>query len=60
MTANDITKVDSSIKSRPSRFKFVKKVDAPSEEIRMRILKDQKLVTKTKGWSLDKVFSLVK
>ena len=60
MTANDITKVDSSIKSRPSRFKFVKKVDAPSEETRMRILKDQKLVAKTKGWSLDKVFSLVK
>ncbi|NDB86897.1 MAG: AAA family ATPase, partial [Alphaproteobacteria bacterium] len=57
MTANDITKIDDSIKSRPSRFRFVKEVGPPDEEVRMNILKDLQLVEETKGMSLDKVFS---
>lgn len=60
MTANDISKIDDSIKSRPSRFKFVKEIGPPNEEVRMKILKDKDLVEQTKGMSLDKVFSHVR
>ncbi len=56
MTVNDICKVDDSLKNRPSRFKFVKEFLPPDAEVRMRILGDQVLVTKTEGMSLDKVF----
>jgi hypothetical protein len=56
MTVNDISKVDDSLKNRPSRFKFVKEFSHPSADVRMRILKDPQLVAKTEGYSLDKVF----
>lgn len=56
MTVNDISKVDDSLKNRPSRFKFVKEFSHPSADVRSRILKDPQLVAKTEGYSLDKVF----
>lgn len=56
MTANDITKVDDSLKDRPSRFKFVREFGPPSEDTRRRILGDEKLVRLSKNLSLDKVF----
>jgi SpoVK/Ycf46/Vps4 family AAA+-type ATPase len=58
MTANDIEKIDDSLKKRPSRFKYVRKFDVPSTEIRFKILGDTTLVEKTQGLSLDQVFSL--
>lgn len=57
MTANDINKIDSSIKDRRSRFQFIKKFGPPSERIRMKILNDPELVKETKGLSLDQVFA---
>lgn len=57
MTANDIDKIDDAIKSRPSRFKFVRKFDMPNEELRQRILRDEDLVRLTHGKSLDAVFA---
>jgi len=57
MTTNDISKIDDSLKNRPSRFKFVKELGPPSETIRLTILKDEKLVKKTEGLSLDAVFN---
>jgi len=55
MTVNDITKVDESLKDRPSRFKFVREFGPPAEEVRRRILVDENLVKLSKGMSLDKV-----
>jgi len=57
MTANDIDKIDTSLKTRPSRFKFVRKFTNPSPETRMRILNDEVWVNQTEGLSLDQVFS---
>lgn len=56
MTVNDLSKVDDSLKNRPSRFKFVREFGPPSDEVRMRILKDPNLVKLSAGLSLDKVF----
>jgi ATP-dependent 26S proteasome regulatory subunit len=55
MTVNNITKVDESLKDRPSRFKFVREFGPPPEEVRRRILGDENLVKLSKGMSLDKV-----
>lgn len=60
MTANDITKIDSSLTTRPSRFKFVKQFGPPSEPVRLSILKDEALVKATEGLSLDEVFNYQK
>lgn len=57
MTANDIDRIDDSIKNRPSRFKFVREFEVPNDSVRMKILGDKTLVKKTKGLTLDKVFS---
>jgi hypothetical protein len=57
MTVNDITRVDDALKSRPSRFKFVKEFGNPDEEVRRSILADEKLVEQTAGMSLDQVFA---
>ena len=59
MTANDIDRIDDSIKNRPSRFKFVREFGPPTREVRMKILKDEKLVEATEGQSLDKVFQQI-
>lgn len=38
MTANDIDKVDHALRNRPSRFKYVRKFDNPSESVRSALL----------------------
>jgi hypothetical protein len=58
MTANDIGKIDDSLKKRPSRFKFVREFCSPREEVRRRILSDEDLVAKSEGMTLDQVFHL--
>lgn len=58
MTANDIDKIDDSLKKRPSRFKFVREFSGPDEDVRRRILIDEKLVEKSAGMTLDQVFYL--
>lgn len=57
MTANDISKIDPSIKDRRSRFQFIKRFGPPSDKIRMKILNNPQLVKETKGLSLDQVFA---
>lgn len=56
MTANDLDKIDDSLKKRPSRFKFVREFVPPDKETRYRILGDLEKVAKTEGMSLDEVF----
>lgn len=57
MTANDIEKIDDSIKNRPSRFKFVREFRNPNLDLRTRILGDRQLAEESEGLSLDAVFS---
>lgn len=56
MTANDINKIDDSIKHRSSRFKFVREITLPSYERRLHILGKESLAVLTEGMTLDKVF----
>lgn len=56
ITCNDINKIDSAIKDRRSRVKFIREIKNPSLAIRLKILNDTKLATLTEGLSLDKVF----
>jgi hypothetical protein len=58
MTANDISKIDDSLKKRPSRFKFVREFASPTENIRRKILNDDELVNRSAGMTLDQVFHL--
>lgn len=57
MTANDINKIDDSLKCRPSRFKFVKEFGKPSYATRIKILNNENEARETDGMSLDEVFS---
>lgn len=57
MTANDIERIDDSLKARPSRFKYVREFGPPGDEVRMRILGNKTSAKKTKGMSLDQVFA---
>ena len=57
MTANSIDMVDDSLKSRPSRFKFVREFGNPAYSTRLQILGDEELSRVTEGMSLDKVFA---
>jgi hypothetical protein len=56
MTANDISKIDNSIKHRSSRFKFVREILSPSFSKRLEILKSESLAHMTDGMTLDKIF----
>lgn len=56
MTTNDLSKVDSSLKDRPSRLKFVREFSEPNSNVRLKILGDESLVRRTKGMTLDQVF----
>lgn len=57
MTANDINKIDFSLKNRPSRFKYVRKFDNPSAEIRNKLLPP--VWSKfTEGLNLDQILRL--
>lgn len=58
MTANDINKIDDSLKMRPSRLKFVREFSNPDREIRTRILGNETLADQTENMSLDQVFAL--
>lgn len=59
ITANDITKIDNALKTRPSRFRLVYEVANPSKVLRKRIFAGvgewKRLVKKTKGQSLDQI-----
>jgi hypothetical protein len=59
MTVNDIDKVDYAIKHRPSRFKFLKKIDNPNLTIRKRLLPELWAYA-TEGMNLDQVFVMKK
>ena len=57
LTANDVRKLDPSIRERPSRFQFVRHIGPPSHEMIMRIFNDtdhEELI----GRSLDEILSL--
>ena len=57
MTCNDIDKIDTSIKERPSRMKFVTEITGPNYENRLRILDgDIELAEITEDMTTDKVF----
>ncbi|NDD52911.1 ATP-binding protein [bacterium] len=55
MTVNDIGKVDDALKSRPSRFKFVREFGNPDAETRMKIL-GAEMAGESEGMSLDQIF----
>jgi hypothetical protein len=56
MTANDLSRIDDSLKKRPSRFKFVREFTPPDRDTRHRILGNEEKVIATEGMSLDEVF----
>lgn len=58
MTANDIGKIDDSLKKRPSRFKFVREFKKPDVAVRKKILGENHDASKTEGMTLDEVFCL--
>ena len=55
MTVNDITKVDSALRNRPSRFKYTRHFDNPSFDVRKKILPEE-WAKSTDGLNLDQVF----
>lgn len=57
MTVNDISKVDSALRNRPSRFKYTRHFDNPSIEVRKKILPDD-WANSTEGLNLDQVFRM--
>ena len=57
MTANEVSKIDDSLKKRPSRFKYVREFSNPDSSLRMKILNDETAVKETEGMTLDSVFS---
>jgi hypothetical protein len=57
MTVNDISKVDSAIKNRPSRFKFTRCFGNPSFEVRCKLL-PKDWAEKSNGLNLDQIFRL--
>lgn len=58
MSCNDISKIDDSIKQRPSRMKFVREITPPSFNKRLEILGDIGLTEMTEGYTIDKIFFL--
>ena len=57
MTANNIDRIDSSLKCRPSRFKFVREFGNPNRSLRAKILGSAEMADSTEGMSLDEVFN---
>ena len=57
MTVNDISKVDSALKNRPSRFKYTRHFDNPTLSIRTKLL-PKEWAEKSDGLNLDQVFRL--
>lgn len=58
MTANEISKIDDSLKLRPSRFKFVREFKKPNEKIISRILGHDSSSEDLIGRSLDEIFNI--
>lgn len=56
MTVNDITKVDDSLKKRPSRFKFVREFCKPNDSAIRKILGAGCSISEHSGKSLDEIF----
>ena len=57
MTCNDIEKIDSSIKERPSRMKYVREITGPNFAKRLEILDgNYELAEMTEGMTTDRVF----
>ena len=57
MTVNNIDRIDTSLKCRPSRFKFVREFGNPDPRLRARILRSTEAAEATEGLSLDEVFN---
>lgn len=57
MTVNDISKVDDSLKMRPSRFKFVREFSRPNNSIIKKILGENCDSADYTGKSLDEIFN---
>jgi AAA+ superfamily predicted ATPase len=56
MTANDIDKIDTALKNRPSRFKYVRKFDNPDDQTRTKLIGDWS--GKTNGLNIDQIMRL--
>jgi len=56
MSCNDIERIDTSLKERPSRLKHVKEFGLPNYDTRLRILKNDFLAEQSEDLTLDKVF----
>ena len=56
MTCNDIERIDSSLKERPSRFKYVREIKSPNYDKRFELLGDEVIAKATEGQTLDKIF----
>jgi len=59
MTVNDISKVDASLKERPSRFKYAIEFKNPSVELLEKLFKDSENANKVKGMNLDQALTLL-
>lgn len=57
MTVNDINKVDTALRNRPSRFKYTRNFDNPSSTVRRKLLPED-WVEKSDGLNLDQIFRL--
>ena len=58
MTANNIEKIDSALKNRPSRFRIVREFKKPDLETRLRILENTLWAEESDGLNLDQVLRL--
>jgi len=62
MTVNDLSKVDEAMRTRPSRFKYIKEIDVPSKAIRSRVFENRQdkemLVKATEGLNLDSILAI--
>jgi len=59
ITANNINRIDESLRWRPSRLKFVQEISNPSEEIRSEIFEnDEQLISLTDGFNLDECLAI--
>jgi hypothetical protein len=56
MTANDIDKIDDALKNRPSRFKFLRKFDNPSFELRQKLIPGWE--AQLEGLNLDQIMRI--
>lgn len=58
MTVNELDKVSDALKSRPSRFKYVREFSNPSVELKTKLLGNEHLAIESGDISLDQVFKM--